>query len=118
MALVLFNVYDEAVGLQLELSGCNNRCVYCYSGRRSANKSTSLKSLENQINRTTKKDSLQNYYIKNRYPISVSNSSDLNACDNKDNYYQIVKFLKDLKFPIFYETKGCHVITRMRRQMR
>lgn len=108
MGLKLFYVFDEPVGLALDITQCKNGCVYCYSSKRVTDRHTSMRSLENIINNSNKKKSLLNYYIQNRYPVSIANNSDINNCGNFEYYRDMVKFLKSLGFPIYYETKGCH----------
>ncbi len=103
MALSLFRVYDKPIGLHLDLGKCFNGCTYCYSGKRTG-KVTSVTSLEHQLNR--EKESLLSYYIKNKYPVCVSNNSDINASDKENR--ELIKILKSFGFPIYYETKGCH----------
>jgi DNA repair photolyase len=111
MALSLFRVYDKPVGLHLDIGKCLNGCIYCYSNKRTG-KTTSLLYLEKILN-STKNESLKDYYIQNRYPISVSNNSDINSCSNSDILLEIIKQFKKAGFPILWETKGTHNLKQM-----
>lgn len=105
MALRLFNVFDVPVALHCDVGQCGNGCIYCYSYKRCKNKTT-VQQVENMLN-YDKPDTLKGYYIKNRYPVAVSNNSDLNS-SNDPNAFEVVRLLKNAGFPIFFETKGCH----------
>jgi DNA repair photolyase len=66
----------------------------------------SIKSLEKAIN-INEDIGLRNYYIKNRYPISISNTGD--SFSTRDPLiWEKLRILKQAGFPLYIETKGPH----------
>lgn len=103
MGIKLHGVHSIPVPLHMDIGDCLNKCKYCFVG--STDKKTSLKQIENSINK--KYDgSLLSYYLENRYPICISNTSDFFNCKDKELYKQEIKILKDAGFPLYYQTKG------------
>jgi len=105
MSIKLHGVYSIPIPLHLDIGDCLNKCRYCFVG--SKDKKTSIKQIENAINK--KYDgSLLSYYLENRYPICISNTSDFFNCNDKETYKSEIQMLRDAGFPIYYQTKGYH----------
>ena len=109
MSINLHGVYSLPVPLHLDLDRCGNGCKYCFV---KSDKGTSIRQVENAINK--KYDgSIKSFYLSERYPICISNVSDVFNCKDNDVVYTLIKILKSAGFPIYLQTKGVHTRKQM-----
>jgi hypothetical protein len=98
-------------GLSVKLDMCMNSCKYCYANYSRTNevmrgKSETVGSLLNTI-QNADHDTMLGYYIKHRYPVCISNTSDVFGVIDQSYSRKIAEALKILGFPLMFETKGC-----------
>lgn len=109
-------VFSLRIGADIKLGECTNDCAYCFahknfrnsgsfSGSDKTSKRESITSIANAINRGYV-ETMNSYWIENRYPVCISNHSDFCANPDKEYVRDVIKLLKSAGFPIYIETKG------------
>jgi DNA repair photolyase len=99
----LHNVFSIPAGFTIDIGKCLNGCVYCYSNFEKT--TTTFKQIENMLEKKYD-NTLLSYYIENKYPIVISNGSDINHIKDEKQIFKILDILKNAGFPIYFETKG------------
>lgn len=83
---------------------CSHGCTYCFASINKEDRNGNIKSAINTLYRDGK--GLKYYFIKNGYPICVSNKTDLFAKVNSGNAKALFTHLSQKQNGIFIQTKG------------
>lgn len=104
MILNLLNL-DGQFPQHIELSPnpCTQGCEYCYAKIWKRKFFSADKILNEIIKYTDKKEGLLPFYLRKKEPIAISNRTDIVS---HPEWYNILKGIKKLGFPLYIQTKG------------
>lgn len=92
----------------IEYSGgrCNYNCEYCFVKLRGVKVDGSFKSCIRKIINQNNSNDLTSYYLKNKYPICLSNRTEPFSSVNINETISICETLNKNGNPVFFQTKG------------
>lgn len=94
------------VPLQLTLNYCSHNCIYCFSNINNPNRKADLKKILSQLKNHKNRNDLTSFYLREKYPVLISNNIDPFSKNNYQIVDQIVDILLDYDIPIQFNTRG------------
>lgn len=104
---VLTNSFlSNPVPLQLTLNYCSHGCSYCFANLNNPQRKADLKGILSILKNHKNRTDLVSYYLKEKYPLLISNNIDPFSKNNYELSNQIIDVLLDLNIPIQLNTRG------------
>ena len=94
------------VPLQLTLNYCSHACSFCFANLNNPQRKADLKSILSILKNHKNRNDIVSYYIKEKYPLLISNNIDPFSKNNYRLTNQIIDVLLDLNIPIQLNTRG------------
>lgn len=103
------------IGLELSLNYCSHSCAYCFANLNSQSRHdrqgsplryADVKGTMNLLKDYQNRDSLEAYWLKEGYPVLISNKVDPFANSNYRTSLPIMEMMTELDIPIALQTKG------------
>lgn len=107
MLSVLTNSFlDNPVPVQLTLNYCSHGCSYCFANVNNPQRKADLKKILSQLKNFKNRNDLVSYYLREKYPVLISNNIDPFSKNNIHLTKQIVELLTSLDIPVQLNTRG------------
>ena len=97
---------DNPVPLQLTLNYCSHGCSYCFANLNNPQRKADIKGILSQLKNHNKRNDLVSYYLREKYPLLISNNIDPFSKNNYKLTEQIVDVMLDLDIPVQLNTRG------------
>lgn len=94
------------VPLQLTLNLCSHGCIYCFSILNNPKRKADLKGIVSQLKNHNTRNDLVSYFLREKYPVLISNNVDPFSKNNYQLTSQIVDILNSYEIPIQLNTRG------------
>ena len=94
------------VPLQLTLDLCSHGCIYCFSILNSPKRKADLKKILSTIKNHENRNDLVSYFLKEKYPVLISNNVDPFSKNNYKNSLVLIELLKENDIPVQLNTRG------------
>lgn len=94
------------VPLNLNLDYCSHKCRYCFANLNSPKRKADLAGILSQLKNYKKRNDLISYYLRNKYPVNISNNIDPFSKSNYVNFNTIGEYLLDEGIPMQICTRG------------
>lgn len=111
MAGDTFNTYYgefalSPVPVELSFNYCSHACGYCFANLNKPDRKAGIQSTLNLIRDRYKRESLEAYFLREQYPVLISNRVDPFAASNYRQAIPIMRLLAEMDIPIAFQTKG------------
>jgi len=94
------------VPLQLTLNYCSHGCAYCFANLNNPKRKADLPGILSQLKNYKNRSDIVSFYLKEKYPLLISNNIDPFSKNNYKLTEQILDVLLDLEIPIQLNTRG------------
>ena len=111
MAGDTFNVYYgefaiSPVPIELSFNWCSHNCGYCFANLNKPDRKANIKGTLNMLSEMHKRQTLEAYLLREKYPVLISNRVDPFAVSNYRQSLPIIELLTQLDIPVAFQTKG------------
>ena len=97
---------QNPVPLQLSLNLCSHGCVYCFSILNNPKRKADLKGILSTLKNHRTRNDLTSYFLREKYPVLISNNVDPFSKNNHELTNQILDVLLDYDIPVQLNTRG------------
>lgn len=115
------SLLQNPVPIQLTLNYCSHGCTYCFANLNNPKRKADLKSILSILKNHKNRNDIVSYYMKEKYPVLISNNIDPFSKNNYQLSNQIIDILLDLGIPIQLNTRGGYgweeVITKINQSL-
>lgn len=94
------------VPVQFTGNYCSHGCVYCFANINNPKRKLDVKAVLSQIKNYHKRNDLASYYMREKYPMLLSNNIDPFSKSNQPFVNELIYTLKDLGIPVVLATRG------------
>jgi DNA repair photolyase len=104
---VLTNSFlENPVPIQFTGNYCSHNCSYCFANINNPKRKLDIKVVLSQLKNYKKRNDLVSYYMREKYPILISNNIDPFSKSNQPFVNDLILQLKDLEIPVVLATRG------------
>ena len=104
---ILTNAFlNNPIPVNLNLNYCSHGCVYCFANLNSPKRSAKIADIVSQFRNLKNRTDLVSLYMKEKYPVIVSNNIDPFSKSNIDVWQKIYPHLIENEIPIMVVTRG------------
>jgi len=96
----------SSIPLELSMNYCSHSCAYCFANLNNPDRSFDFKAFTKQITSANTRKDLASWFIKNKYPVLISNKVDPFATSNRYQTLAVTEILLQNGNPIAWQTKG------------
>lgn len=97
---------QNPVPLQLTLNYCSHGCSFCFANLNNPKRKADLKGILSQLKNHRTRNDIVSYYLREKYPILISNNIDPFSKNNYKLTEQIIDVLLDMDIPVQLNTRG------------
>jgi DNA repair photolyase len=94
------------IPLQYTGNYCSHKCVYCFANINNPKRKTDIAKLNSLLKNYKNRNDLRSYFLKNKYPVIISNNIDPFSKSNQPFVNELIYTLKDLGIPVALATRG------------
>ena len=94
------------IPIQLTLNYCSHECSYCFANLNNPKRRANIKATITQLKNFEKKKDIQSFYLREKYPVLISNNYDPFSKNNYKQTLEVIKILKGLGIPVQLNTRG------------
>lgn len=93
------------IPLEMSMSACSHRCVYCFANLRKQNRLFDAKGFANQLSKMYESKTLVSTKLREGWPVCISNLTDPFSDNNLSNTESVLSQFIAKKIPVFIQTK-------------
>lgn len=97
---------ENPVPLNINLNYCSHGCSYCFANLNSPNRKAKLKEILSQIKNYKKRNDLVSFYMREKYPIVISNNIDPFSNSNTEIAAKLIETFTNEQIPVVIVTRG------------
>ena len=97
---------NNPVPIQFTGNYCSHGCVYCFSNINNPKRRLDVKAVLSQIKNHHKRNDLQSFFLREKYPVLISNNIDPFSKSNQPFVNDLILSLNDLEIPVALATRG------------
>lgn len=94
------------IPIELSFNWCSHNCAYCFANLNKPDRKAGVQSTLNLLRNLDKRKSTEAYFLRNKYPVLISNRVDPFAVSNYRQSLPIIELLAQMDIPIAFQTKG------------
>ena len=94
------------IALEMSMNYCSHSCAYCFANLNKPDRAFDFDAFVKQIRGIETRKDLTSYFLKNKYPILLSNKVDPFATSNRYQTLSVTEILLANGNPISWQTKG------------
>lgn len=94
------------VPIQYTGNYCSHKCTYCFANINNPKRKTDIAKLSSLLKGYKNRSDLTSYFLKNKYPVLISNNIDPFSKSNQPFVNELIYTLKDLGIPVSLATRG------------
>jgi DNA repair photolyase len=94
------------IALEMSMNYCSHKCAYCFANLNKPDRTFDFDAFVKQIRGSQTRKDLTSYFLKNKYPILLSNKVDPFATSNRYQTLSVAEILMTNGNPIAWQTKG------------
>ncbi len=85
---------------------CSHGCTYCFANINNPKRTLDIKAVTSQLRNYKKRNDLVSFYLREKYPLLISNSIDPFSKSNQPFVNNLIRTLIDIEVPIILATRG------------
>lgn len=97
---------SSPVPIQFTGNYCSHGCTYCFANINNPKRKLDLKAVASQLRNFHKRDDLSSFFMREKYPLLISNNIDPFSKSNQPFVNELILTLKDLEIPVVLATRG------------
>jgi DNA repair photolyase len=94
------------IPIELSFNYCSHACRYCFANLNKPDRKAGIKRTLNLLQYRYQRDTLEAFFLREQYPVLISNRVDPFAVSNYRQALPIMELLCDAEIPIAFQTKG------------
>lgn len=104
---ILTNAFlNNPVPIQFTGNYCSHNCTYCFANVNNPKRKLDVAKVVSQLRNYKNRDDLVSHYMRDKYPILISNNIDPFSKSNQPFVNDLILQLKDLGIPVVLATRG------------
>ncbi len=100
------NFLINPVPVQLTMNLCSHMCTYCFSILNDPKRKADLKRILSQLKNHKTRGDITSYFLREKYPVLISNNVDPFSNNNTELTRQITEILTEYDIPVQFNTRG------------
>lgn len=97
---------SSPIPIQFTGNYCSHNCSYCFANINNPQRKLDVAAITSQLKNYKKRDDLPSYFLREKYPLLISNNIDPFSKSNQPFVNNLIYQLQDLEVPIALATRG------------
>lgn len=97
---------NSPVPIQFTGNYCSHNCSYCFANINNPKRKLDIKAVTSQLKNYQKRNDLPNYFLREKYPLLISNNIDPFSKSNQPFVNDLIYQLQDIGVPVALATRG------------